>query len=156
MHDRFDQRHSGQGRPSQGHFDLERFVAAQASVYDTVRAELRAGRKRSHWMWFIFPQLAGLGHSAMAQQYAIASLAEAQAYLAHPVLGARIRECSALAAGMEGSTAAQVFGYPDDMKFHSSMTLFAQALPGETVFKTCLDKYFGGEPDPATLMRVQG
>lgn len=136
-------------------FDLQRFVDAQAPVYDAVLAELRAGRKCSHWMWFIFPQIAGLGRSAMALRYAIASLGEAKAYLAHPLLGARLRECSALVAAIEGRTANAIFAYPDDLKFHSSMTLFAQASPADTVFQACLDKYFGGAPDAATLQRLQ-
>jgi len=135
-------------------FDLERFVQAQAPVYAGALAELRAGRKRSHWMWFIFPQIAGLGHSAMAQRYAIASLAEARAYLAHPVLGARLRECSTVLAALEGKSASAIFSYPDDMKFHASMTLFSLAAPGEAVFRACLDRYFGGVPDSATLARL--
>jgi uncharacterized protein (DUF1810 family) len=113
--------------------------------------ELSAGRKRSHWMWFIFPQLAGLGFSAMARQYAISSLAEARAYLAHPLLGARLRECSGLVLAVQGATVHGIFGSPDNLKFHSSMTLFAQAAPDAAVFRDCLDKYFGGVPDPATL-----
>jgi len=130
---------------------LERFVAAQEGIYQQVVNELSAGRKRSHWMWFIFPQLAGLGFSAMAQHYAIGSLAEARAYLAHPVLGARLRECSALVLAVQGATVHGIFGSPDNMKFHSSMTLFAQAAPDEALFRDCLDKYFGGVPDQATL-----
>jgi len=130
---------------------LERFIAAQESTYQQVVNELSAGRKRSHWMWFIFPQLAGLGFSAMAQHYAIGSLAEARAYLAHPVLGARLRECSALVLAVQGATVHGIFGSPDNMKFHSSMTLFAQAAPDEALFRDCLDKYFGGVPDRATL-----
>jgi len=136
-------------------FDLQRFVDAQAPLYAAVLAELRAGRKRSHWMWFIFPQIAGLGRSATAQHYAIASLDEARAYLAHPLLGARLRECSALVAAIEGHTADAIFAYPDDLKFHSSMTLFARASPSDTVFQACLDKYFGGAPDAATLELLQ-
>jgi uncharacterized protein (DUF1810 family) len=132
-------------------YDLQRFIDAQEPLIDTVRAELAAGRKRSHWMWFIFPQLAGLGRSDMAQRYAISGLAEARAYLAHPVLGERLRECSELAAINESDDARAVFGEPDDLKFHSSMTLFAQAAPDEPVFQTCLEKYFKGEPDEATL-----
>ncbi|HEX7645974.1 MAG TPA: DUF1810 domain-containing protein [Noviherbaspirillum sp.] len=131
--------------------DLQRFLDAQAPVYATVCEELRAGRKRSHWMWYIFPQLQGLGTSPMAQRYAIASLDEAQAYLAHPVLGARLRECASLVAGMEGRSIENIFGYPDDMKFRSCMTLFSRAAPGEAVFADCLQKYFGGEPDRLTL-----
>ena len=121
-------------------FGLARFVDAQRPVYETVVAELRAGRKRTHWMWFIFPQLAGLGRSATARRYAITSRDEATAYLAHPVLGPRLRECSALVAGIEGRSIAEIFGYPDDLKFRSSMTLFAQAAPGEPIFAACLQK----------------
>jgi uncharacterized protein (DUF1810 family) len=132
-------------------WNLQRFVDAQQPVYQTVLAELRAGRKQSHWMWFIFPQIAGLGHSAMARKYGIASLEEAVAYLRHPVLGPRLRECSALAAALRGRSANEVFGDPDDMKFRSSMTLFSQAVPEEAVFRDCLARYFGGKPDATTL-----
>lgn len=134
--------------------DPDRFVRAQAPVYDAVLTELRAGRKRSHWMWFIFPQIAGLGHSEMAQRFALASRDEAAAYLAHPVLGARLRECAALVLAA-GATADQIFGHPDNLKFHSSMTLFA-AVPGaDPVFGQNLDKYFGGVPDALTLSRLK-
>lgn len=132
-------------------YNLERFVTAQAPVYETVLAELRAGRKRTHWMWFIFPQLAGLGRSAMAQKYAIASIDEAAAYLAHPVLGARLRECCAVVAGLDGVSANQIFSEPDDMKFHSSMTLFAYVEPAEKLFSDCIRKYFRGVADAATI-----
>jgi uncharacterized protein (DUF1810 family) len=135
-------------------FQLRRFVDAQQPVYETVLSELRAGRKRSHWMWFIFPQIAGLGHSAMADKFALSSLEEAVAYLADPVLGRRLRECSMLVGGIEGRSIAEIFGHPDDMKFRSSMTLFSQAAPQEPIFATCLKKYFGGEPDPPTLARL--
>ncbi|MGH8852997.1 MAG: DUF1810 domain-containing protein [Telluria sp.] len=135
-------------------FDLERFVQAQAPVYGRVLDELRAGHKCSHWMWFVFPQIAGLGKSEMAQRYAIVSDDEAAAYLAHPVLGARLRECAAIVAGLDGPTAAQIFGYPDELKFHSSMTLFADVAPDEGVFQACIDKYFDGEPDAETLARL--
>ncbi|KFC76509.1 DUF1810 domain-containing protein [Massilia sp. LC238] len=135
-------------------FDLERFVQAQEPVYATVLAELRAGRKHSHWMWFIFPQIAGLGRSEMAQRYAIASSDEAAAYLAHPVLGARLRECAGIVAKRDGLTAEEIFGHPDDLKFRSSMTLFADVAPDEAVFQDCIDKYFDGEPDDATLARL--
>ena len=111
-------------------FQLQRFVDAQRPVYDTAVRELRAGRKRSHWMWFIFPQISGLGHSVTSQTFALSSLAEAAAYLAHPVLGQRLRECAALLAGVEGRSVDEIFGHPDDLKFHSSMTLFAHAAPG--------------------------
>jgi uncharacterized protein (DUF1810 family) len=131
--------------------DLQRFLDAQAPVYAAVCDELRVGRKRSHWMWYIFPQLQGLGASPMAQRYAIASLDEAKAYLAHPVLGARLRECASLVAGIEGRSVGDIFGYPDDMKFRSSMTLFSRAAPDEAVFADCLEKYFDSEPDRLTL-----
>lgn len=133
------------------HYRLQRFVDAQNPVYDTVCAELRAGRKRSHWMWFIFPQIAGLAHSATAHMFAISSLDEAKAYLDHPVLGVRLRECSQLVATIDGRSVEEVFGYPDDLKFRSSMTLFAQATTDNAVFIDCLQKYFAGQPDPATL-----
>lgn len=133
---------------------LWRFVAAQDPVYPNVVAELRAGQKRSHWMWFVFPQIAGLGFSAMAQRYAIGSLAEAVAYLAHPVLGRRLRECTALVLAVPDRSAHAIFGSPDDVKFHSSMTLFAQAAPDEALFHEALQKYFGGAPDGATLARL--
>jgi uncharacterized protein (DUF1810 family) len=135
-------------------FQLERFVDAQQSVYESVLRELRAGRKRSHWMWFIFPQIAGLGHSAMSARFAVSSLDEAVAYLAHSVLGPRLRECSTLVAGVEGCSIAEIFGYPDDMKFRSSMTLFSRAAPQEPIFAACLQKYFGGEPDLQTLAKL--
>lgn len=134
-------------------YDLQRFLDAQQPVYGTVLEELRAGRKRSHWIWFIFPQIQGLGHSAMAQRYEISSLDEAEAYLAHPVLGARLRECSRLVASIGDQPVEEIFGYPDDMKFRSSMTLFAQAAPGD-VFDECLRMHFDGQPDPLTLSRL--
>jgi len=130
-------------------FDLQRFVTAQDGVLDAVRAELRAGRKTSHWMWFVFPQLAGLGSSAMARRYAIASLAEARAYLAHPVLGPRLRECCDLLLQWPGDDAHAVFGSPDDLKLRSCLSLF-DAVEPRGVFAHCLRKYFGGVPDPAT------
>lgn len=132
-------------------FDLQRFVDAQAPVYETALAELRSGRKRSHWMWFVFPQLAGLGRSEMAQRYAIASADEAAAYLAHPLLGARLRECATIVAGLEAAAIDDVFAPPDDMKFHSSMTLFADVAPDEAVFQDCIDRWFDGAPDRNTL-----
>lgn len=134
-------------------FALRRFETAQAPVYDAVLAELRSGYKRGHWMWFIFPQLAGLGRSETARFFAIRSLEEARAYLAHPVLGARLRECAALAAAAPAKKASDIFPYPDDLKFHSSMTLFAQAEAGSGgIFAACLQKYFGGQPDPASVL----
>jgi uncharacterized protein (DUF1810 family) len=135
-------------------FNLERFVEAQARVYDQVRRELEAGRKESHWMWFIFPQSAGLGQSPMSIRFAIASLDEAKAYLAHPVLGPRLKECARITLNVEGRTAREIFGAVDEMKFRSSMTLFARAAPEEDVFQRCLDKYFAGGLDPATLARI--
>jgi uncharacterized protein (DUF1810 family) len=137
-------------------FELQRFVDAQAGLIDAVREELRQGRKRSHWMWFVFPQLAGLGHSAMAQRYAIDSLAEAQAFLAHPLLGPRLRECSAWVLAIDGRDIHQIFGAPDDLKFWSSMTLFDAADPSEPVFGNCLRKYFGERRDGGTLSRIEG
>jgi uncharacterized protein (DUF1810 family) len=133
--------------------DLERFVAAQEAggTYDRAVAELRRGRKVSHWMWFVFPQVAGLGSSSTARAYAVSGLDEARAYLAHPVLGPRLREAAELAAAVQGRTASEVFGYPDDLKLRSSMTLFARAAPQDPVFTAVLDRYFGGDPDPRTL-----
>jgi uncharacterized protein (DUF1810 family) len=131
-------------------FALHRFVDAQEGVIDRVRAELRAGRKQSHWMWFVFPQLLGLGQSAMAVRYAIGSLDEAVAYLAHPVLGERLRECTQLVLDIEGRDAHAIFGSPDDLKFHSSMTLFAAAAPMAPLFRAALDRYFAGTPDART------
>ena len=136
-------------------YDLQRFVDAQQTVYPRVVAELEAGRKRSHWMWFIFPQIAGLGHSAMAQHYAIGSRGEAAAYLAHPVLGQRLLECTGLVNKVAGREAGEIFGYPDDLKFRSSMTLFAAVATGHNIFDEALHKYFDGVPDPLTLQRLE-
>jgi len=133
---------------------LARFLEAQAPVYAQALAELRVGRKRSHWMWFVFPQIAGLGSSAMAQRYAIASLDEAKAYLAHPVLGERLRECAQAMLSVQGKSAHDILGSPDDLKFHSSMTLFNRVDPAEPVFNACLEKYFGGQEDSQTLARL--
>ncbi|WP_436519608.1 DUF1810 domain-containing protein [Actinoplanes sp. HUAS TT8] len=130
--------------------DLERFVRAQDGVYDRARAELAAGSKRSHWMWFVFPQVAGLGSSPTAQAYAIRDLDEARAYLAHPVLGPRIVECAETLLGVEGRTASQIFGFPDELKLRSSMTLFAVAADDPGVFGRVLDRYYEG-PDARTL-----
>mgnify|MGYP001079773569 CR=1 FL=1 len=131
--------------------DLQRFVDAQQPVYDTVLAELRAGRKRTHWMWFVFPQLRELGRSPTARRYGIGSLAEATAYLDHPVLGPRLRECARILAGIENRTAEEIFGFPDWVKLRSSMTLFAHATADNADFLAVLDRYYGGEQDPATL-----
>ncbi len=137
-------------------FDLDRFVAAQdrSGTYDRVVAELRHGSKTSHWMWFVFPQIAGLGYSAMSQRYGISSLAEAQAYLAHPVLGARLRECAGIVAATAGRSAVGIFGSIDAQKLHSSMTLFHRADPDEAVFTQVLDDYFDGREDDATVSRL--
>ncbi len=135
-------------------YDLERFVAAQRGTYEHAVAELRGGRKTSHWMWFVFPQIAGLGHSAMAQTFAIASRAEASAYLMHPVLGPRLRECASILTALPDLTAEQIFGGIDAMKLRSSMTLFLHADPGEQVFAQVLEQYFGGVADPATEQRL--
>ena len=132
-------------------FDLERFVAAQNPVYAQVCRELRQGLKQGHWMWFIFPQLKGLGHSSMANRYGISSAAEARAYLAHPVLGPRLQECTSLVNNVEGVSVDDIFGYPDDLKFRSSMTLFAHVSSGSNVFADALQKYYAGHPDPLTL-----
>lgn len=137
-------------------FDLDRFVAAQddGGTYDRALAELRRGRKTSHWMWFVFPQLAGLGRSSMAQRYAIGSLDEARAYLAHPVLGARLRECTAALLSSDADRAEDVLGSTDAMKLRSAMTLFERADPGDARFGAVLDRWYGGERDPATLERL--
>ena len=137
-------------------YHLERFVTAQDSggTYQRALAELRAGRKSSHWMWFIFPQVAGLGFSAMAQRYAISGVAEARAYLGHPVLGPRLRACTGAIAATSGSTADRILGPVDAMKLRSCMTLFADAAPEEKVFGEVLARYFDGEPDEATLARL--
>ena len=135
-------------------FDLQRFVDAQKPVYDTVVGELRDGRKRSHWMWFVFPQLRGLGNSPTAVRFAISSIDEARAYLAHELLGPRLRECAGLVAQIEGRAAEEIFGWPDDMKLRSSMTLFAHASDDNADFVAVLQKFYGGEEDPATLARL--
>ncbi len=144
-------------------YHLQRFVDAQASCFAQVRSELVAGQKRSHWMWFVFPQIRGLGSSPMAQRFAISGLDEADAYLAHPVLGPRLRDCTALVNAVDGRSIDDIFGYPDDLKFHSSVTLFAWAVShgplmtalDNQVFADALAKYFNGVPDQATLDRLQ-
>lgn len=136
--------------------DLARFLAAQAPVYEQVLAELRAGRKRSHWMWFVFPQLRGLGTSPMAQRFGIASLAEARAYLAHPVLGARLRECCTLLLQVTGRSAHDILGSPDDLKLRSCLTLFALAAPDDVLFRRGLERFYGGEFDPRTVALAAG
>lgn len=134
--------------------DLQRFIDAQRPLYDRVLDELRAGRKRTHWMWFVFPQIEGLGHSAMAQTYAIASRKEAAAYLKHPLLCGRLEECTALVNAVAGQSAHDIFGSPDDLKFGSSMTLFAQVAKGHSLFHEAIEKYFAGQFDEATLARI--
>lgn len=137
-------------------YDLRRFVAAQDSggTYDQATAELRRGRKTGHWMWFIFPQIAGLGRSQMSKKFAISSLDEARAYLAHPSLGPRLIVCATIVAQTQGRTAEQIFGALDAQKLHSSVTLFLRADPSEKVFGTVLARYFHGLPDPATDQRI--
>jgi uncharacterized protein (DUF1810 family) len=132
-------------------YDLDRFVDAQKGAYQQALAEIRSGQKRSHWMWYIFPQYSGLGFSATSQRYAIKSKAEAAAYLRHPILGARLIECAEAALTLQGRSASQVFGAPDDMKLRSSATLFAAVSPPGSVFRRLLDQYFGGEEDPRTV-----
>jgi uncharacterized protein (DUF1810 family) len=132
-------------------YDLNRFVEAQDRVYAQVLRELRAGRKSSHWMWFIFPQIVGLGVSPMARKFAISGREEAEAYLAHPVLGPRLRECTKLLITTPDRSIGSVLGYPDDLKFRSSMTLFAKVAADNTDFMAALDKFYGGAFDPATL-----
>jgi uncharacterized protein (DUF1810 family) len=137
-------------------YNLQRFVAAQdaGGTYARAVEELRRGRKTSHWMWFVFPQIAGLGHSQMSRVYAISSLDEASAYLQHPVLGPRLRECAAIVAGLAAGSAEDVFGWIDAQKLRSSMTLFLRADPEDSVFRRVLDNYFDGRPDPATDQRL--
>lgn len=137
-------------------YNLQRFVDAQEPVFEQVLSELRAGRKSSHWMWFIFPQIEGLGYSETARRFAISSREEAEGYLKHPILGPRLRECTRLVNLVEGRSVDQIFGYPDNLKFRSSMTLFACVAADNGVFEDALQKYFGGEPEPATLKRLQG
>jgi uncharacterized protein (DUF1810 family) len=131
-------------------FDLQRFLDAQAPVYAVVLGELRAGYKQSHWMWFIFPQLTGLGYSAMAQRFAISSREEAVAYLSHNVLGSRLRECTTLVSAVDGRTIRKILGSPDDLKFHSSMTLFG-AVSSDPEFAAAISKFYGGKRDQVTL-----
>jgi uncharacterized protein (DUF1810 family) len=134
--------------------DLERFIAAQAPVLQAVEGELARGAKQSHWMWFVFPQIEGLGHNAMARRYALASLDEARAYAAHPLLGARLRAWTGLVLAHAGVSARAIFGTPDDLKFRSSMTLFARAVPDEPLFRAALDAFYAGREDEATLQRL--
>jgi len=135
-------------------YNLQRFVDAQRDVYARAETELRAGRKESHWMWFVFPQIRGLGRSLMAQKYAIASLKEAKAYLAHPILGPRLRTCTRLVTAAQNRSIEDVFGYPDNLKFHSSMTLFARAADDNQIFMQALSKYFRSEFDARTAEQL--
>ena len=137
-------------------YNLQRFVEAQNPMYQRVLSELREGRKRTHWMWFIFPQIRGLGQSEISQKFSIGSLYEAEAYFEHPILGPRLKECAELVNAIQNRAIEDIFGYPDHLKFRSSMTLFAQAAPGEKIFNEALDKYFAGSPDEFTLSRLAG
>jgi uncharacterized protein (DUF1810 family) len=132
-------------------YSLSRFINAQETIFEVVLAELRSGQKRSHWMWFIFPQIEGLGHSPTSRYYAIKSLDEAREYLNHPILGSRLVECAEILLGIEGRTASEIFGFPDDLKFRSCMTLFACIANSASVFDRVLEKYFGGKQDENTL-----
>ncbi|MBV8851465.1 MAG: DUF1810 domain-containing protein [Methylobacteriaceae bacterium] len=132
-------------------YDLQRFVRAQDADFESARDELRRSKKTSHWMWYIFPQIEGLGHSATSQKYAIKSRKEALAYLAHPVLGHRLKECTDIVNALSGASIHQIFGSPDDMKFRSSMTLFRAVSPDDRMFEAALTKYFAGEADTSTL-----
>jgi uncharacterized protein (DUF1810 family) len=134
--------------------NLQRFIDAQHPIYGQVRDELQAGQKGTHWMWFIFPQIKGLGSSPTAQKYAIQDLDEAKSYRDHPLLGFRLRECTQLVNAANGRSIEEIFGYPDHLKFHSSMTLFAQSQPGDKLFAAALRKYFHGEPDRRTLEKL--
>lgn len=140
--------------PTQNGFDLQRFVDAQNAVYGTVVQELEEGRKRSHWMWFIFPQMEGLGSSPMAQRYAIGSRQEAEAYLEHPVLGERLTECTLLMLRHEGRSAHAILGSPDDLKFQSSMTLFADVSEKGSPFERALEVFYDGKRDPKTIAQI--
>ena len=135
-------------------YDLDRFLSEQARVYDSVLDELRRGHKTGHWIWFIFPQIAGLGHSALSQRYAISTLDEARAYLADPILGARLRECAGILLGLEGRTAEAILGSTDAVKLRSCMTLFHRAAPEDAVFSQVLERYFDGVPDGLTDLRL--
>jgi uncharacterized protein (DUF1810 family) len=142
--------------PEPDPYDLERFVRAQERDYLRALAELRSGRKRSHWMWYVFPQVRGLGFSAMSQRYAIASIDEAQAFLRHPVLGPRLRECANALLAIDSRSAKDILGSPDDLKLRSSATLFALVSPPGSAFEQVLQKYWQGEPDQATLRLLEG
>ena len=136
-------------------YDLDRFVRAQETDYDQALSEISSGRKRTHWMWYIFPQLEGLGSSWTSVHYSISGIGEAEAYLAHPVLGPRLVKCAEAALHHQGQTASSIFGYPDDLKFRSSATLFAHVSPAGSVFHQIIDTFFRGQPDETTLRRLQ-
>jgi len=136
-------------------YDLKRFLSAQEGVYETVLAELKGGQKRTHWMWFIFPQIDGLGYSPAAKRYSIKSREEARQYLNHPVLGKRLLECTGAVVALKGGTVSEIFGYPDDLKFKSSMTLFERIAGPDTVFSSALDRYCHGERDATTLRLLE-
>ena len=142
------------GRSPDDVYNLQRFLKAQNQIYESVKIELELGRKTGHWMWYIFPQIKGLGQSRKAKKYSISSLAEAEDYINHPILGPRLRECTKLVVDIEGRSIREIFGYLDDMKFRSSMTLFRQATVNNGIFKTALRKYFGGKQDQMTLDRL--
>ena len=139
---------------SNDRYNLQRFVTAQERVFDLVLGELRAGTKMSHWIWFIFPQVRGLGRSPISQEYAISGRDEANAYLQHPLLGSRLKQCTQLVLQVEGQSALDIFGSPDDMKFRSCMTLFAEVSPDDDIFQCALQKYYDGDPDQLTLDRL--
>ena len=141
--------------PIDDNYNLQRFVDAQNRVYEQVCRELKTGQKRGHWMWYIFPQIEGLGRSSTARRYAISTQQEASAYLEHPVLGSRLRDCTQLVVHIDGRTIEQIFYFPDHLKFHSSMTLFMASTTDNTIFTGALDKYFDGNPDQATLDRLR-
>ena len=141
--------------PNSDPFNLARFLAVQDPIYADALGEIRAGHKRTHWMWFVFPQAIGLGTSPTAKHYAIRSMDEARAYLAHPTLGHRLRECTETLLRVRGKSASEIFGYPDDVKLRSSMTLFASVAEEDSVFEEVLERYFGGEPDPLTLPFIE-
>jgi uncharacterized protein (DUF1810 family) len=146
--------YTSRSNSSSDSYNLERFVIAQDSVFKRVLSELQAGTKMGHWMWFIFPQIRGLGRSPISMEYAISSRDEAQAYLQHPVLGPRLKECTQLVLNVNGRSATDIFGTPDDIKFRSSMTLFAQVSRDDDIFYRALQKYFEGAPDRLTLDRL--
>ena len=146
---------AGDNRGGDDALGLSRFINAQDSIYDRVLEELKSGRKRSHWMWYIFPQVDGLGYSATSRYYAVKSMGEAEAYLNHPVLGLRLLQCAEAVLAVEGRSASDILGYPDDLKLKSSMTLFAAVAGPDSVFVHVLDKYFQGERDGRTLQLLE-